>query len=458
MRRLLAVGLLATGLAAPARATLPCTTVPGVSDRCETWVSTAKDVVTYTQIAVAGGMAYAVGTDTRGRFTVEAYDTAHGTVRWVGHPPTDLPTRGIAVAVSPDGKAVYATGTLSLRPNLNSNPFTYFLTMRFEAKTGRPLWSALYKGVGANDSAVTAITLSPRGDRVYVTGWSARLCSCQVLPHDWATLGYDARTGRQQWVARYAGVAGGRNEAVGLAVSPRGDRVYVTGASEHPTQNTAAVFDVATIAYSASRGTLRWSKRTPGYPLALALRGDHVWVAGTSGVVSYAGTSGGALHALALPAVPMGFAVSPDEQRVYVSGVTAGQAVTGAAAVSAGIAVTAYDVKTARQAWSVPYAPAGATLTTPTALAVSASGAKVYVTGYTGPTFETTYPFVVCVSRAGAQSWVARYDVRDPVSATTPLGVGLAVARDGRRVYVNASGTAEPIAGPAYGLLLAYEG
>ncbi|MDQ1713720.1 MAG: hypothetical protein QOE45_3170 [Frankiaceae bacterium] len=459
MRRLAL--LLSLALAAPAHAVQPpvCAAAPGLNDRCEKWVAQPAETPRFTGVAAApaGDKVYAVGTDTRGRMTVTAYDAARGTALWTGRPSTPLPTAGTAVAVSADGRAVFAVGTISLRPDLNSRPFDYFLTMRFDAKTGRALWAAVYRGVGANGNAPTGLAVSPRGDRVYVTGWSERTGPYQVLPKDWATLAYDARTGGQVWVRRYAGLAGGRNEPIGVTLSPRGDRVYVTGLSEHPTQSPTAIFDMTVIGYSAA-GTARWTQRTPGFPVGVAQRGDRVYVGGglTSGggrVVAYDGARGTKVATMTLPGAPGALAVSPDEKRVYVA--TTAAAATGASAVATlGIAVAAYDRATGRAGWTTTFAPQGATFAQPVAIATNARGDRVYALGVAGPAFNTTYPVVVGLTDKGATSWVARYDVREPNAPGT--GAGLAVS--GSRVF--AAGAAAPLllTGTAHGLLLAYEG
>src|SRR4051794_33347326 len=121
MRLAAAVALAVVATVAPAHAsTLPCAAVPGVNDRCEAWAKVSSDGG-YAGVAVSakGDRAYAV---TKGgyRMTVTAYDPRQGTALWAAHPATDLPTNGVAIVVSPDGRAVYATGIITLRPNLNS--------------------------------------------------------------------------------------------------------------------------------------------------------------------------------------------------------------------------------------------------------------------------------------------------------------------------------------------------
>ena len=62
---------------------------------------------------------------------------------------------------------------------------------------------------------------------------------------DWATVSFDALTGKQQWSATYDGPAHGTDLAFALAVSPDGTQVYVTGSS------LKVGYDFTTIDYSA---------------------------------------------------------------------------------------------------------------------------------------------------------------------------------------------------------------
>ena len=63
---------------------------------------------------------------------------------------------------------------------------------------------------------------------------------------DYTTLAYDATTGSRLWLKRYNGSGNGYDYAEGLAVSPDGTKVFVTGGSWG-----AGSDDYATVAYGA---------------------------------------------------------------------------------------------------------------------------------------------------------------------------------------------------------------
>jgi hypothetical protein len=136
--------------------------------------------------------------------------------------------------------------------------------------------------------------VSPDGAKVFVTGYSVGPTNT-----DYATVGYDAVSGSQSWVARFNGPQDTLDYAYALGVSPEGSSVFVTGQTDGG--------DYGTIAYDASTGAGRWKARF--------------------------GTRRGSDLANA-------FAVSPDGSTVFVTGavmVRTGLAAFGTLAYASGI-------------------------------------------------------------------------------------------------------------------------
>ena len=89
------------------------------------------------------------------------------------------------------------------------------------------MWARTYTGPGNRADSPVAIAVSPNGGSVYVTGNSPGL----TTRFDYATVAYDATTGRQRWARRYNGPASLSDLPAALAVGPRSGIVYVTGTS-----------------------------------------------------------------------------------------------------------------------------------------------------------------------------------------------------------------------------------
>ena len=86
-------------------------------------------------------------------------------------------------------------------------------------------WQAPYHGPD-NKAGSTGMALSPDGSAVYVTGSVGQASGL----FEYATIGYDAATGHQLWLATYS-TPNVNDNAAGLAVGPDGSTVYVTGTS-----------------------------------------------------------------------------------------------------------------------------------------------------------------------------------------------------------------------------------
>jgi WD40 repeat protein len=321
-------------------------------------------------------------------YTTVAYDAATGAQLWASHysGPGNGTDEAHSVAVSPSGRTVFVTGT---SPGATSEHD--YATVAYSAATGAQLWVKRYNGPGNNYDDAAAVTVSPTGRRVFVTGQSAGATSGS----DYATVAYSAATGAQLWVSRYNGPGNGYDAATALAVSPGGHTVFVTGSSNRLTSGGDYGSDYATVAYSAATGAQLWVKRYNGpandYDAAAAL------------------------------------ALSPGGGTVVVTGASAG-------ATSLDYATVAYRTRTGARLWVKRYNGPGNDLDGAESVALSPGGGTVVVTGTSigaGSLFD--YATLAYRTRTGARLWVARYN--GPGNGFD-VARSVAVSPNGKTVYV----------------------
>ena len=89
--------------------------------------------------------------------------------------------------------------------------------------SGTELWARHYDGPASGADAAYGVAVSPDGATVFVTGQSAGDSD------DFATVAYAASTGARVWVRRYDGPANDYDQAVDIAAGPDGSMVFVTG-------------------------------------------------------------------------------------------------------------------------------------------------------------------------------------------------------------------------------------
>ena len=121
---------------------------------------------------------------------------------------------------------------------------------------GTQLWVSRYNGLGNGGDGARSVAVSPDGNTVYVTGYT----DVSSLNYDYGTVAYNAATGARLWARRYNGPANGDDTPSSVTVSPDGNTVYVTGAS----QGASSGYDYATAAYGAATGARLWTKRYNG--------------------------------------------------------------------------------------------------------------------------------------------------------------------------------------------------
>jgi WD40 repeat protein len=227
---------------------------------------------TLTSIAVSpdGSTVFIAGSS-----ATVAYNAATGAQLWLDAYKQTYDRSRVSLAVSPDSAIVYVTSG----SNAPGSTVPHYWTAALDAGTGAQQWQSTYHGPDARAGTV-AIALSPDGSAVYVTGSVAQASGL----NEYATIGYDAATGHQLWLASYS-TPNVNDNAAGLAVSADGSTVYVTGTSI-ANYNTPA--DYATVAYRATSGAQLWSARytvtgAQNNAAGVVVSGGNAVVTGTSG-------------------------------------------------------------------------------------------------------------------------------------------------------------------------------
>ncbi|HVM12008.1 MAG TPA: PQQ-binding-like beta-propeller repeat protein, partial [Actinomycetota bacterium] len=240
-----------------------------------------------------GSRVFVGGIVTEGywKYGVIAYDAATGDEVWTArHVFPDSGRDGLledwptAMAISPDGSTVGLTGR-----TIGSGGERHG-TVLFDAADGSTRWSRVYEGDGGPSEVPERIDIpptfpvasvrlkgraqqgnglafDPSGERVYVTGGGRVFPGGPVS----TTIAYAAGSGEELWVARYGGLPGSIGASNAIAVSPSGDRIYVTGrtsqaggrfiGSQHDLPSS--IDDVATVAYDRD-GNEVWAARFDG--------------------------------------------------------------------------------------------------------------------------------------------------------------------------------------------------
>ncbi len=337
-------------------------------------------------VSPGGGTVFVTGTTARagsgtgrGSFATVAYKAATGARLWAR--PYRGPGNGFdqATSMAVSGGKVFVTGSSAT----SDGGFGSYATIAYNAATGARLWARSY-GARGSDDAAASVAVSPRGGRVFVTGCTDGFSSGDV---DYATVAYDAATGRRLWARSYDGGGNSGGCATSVAVGPGGGRVFVIGSIDN---------NYATVAYNAATGAQLWARPFPGLRDPEDPIGT-VFVAVSGGSVFVTGTSFGAMHAIDYGTV-------------------------------------AYSAATGAQLWAKRYSNGrGSSLSTPRSMAVS--GGKVFVTGtnFAAGSPVSEYATVAYSAATGAQLWVRRYRGRGSFGNDAS---SVAVSPTGRTVYV----------------------
>lgn len=262
--------------------------------------------------------------------------------------PTGGSDLGTMVELDPDGQTVYAIGYGQAQPQ-----GTDTLISARDTSSGEERWNATHGGSGDGIDVPMASAIDPDGQRVYVT-----VMGLGEDSYDYGTVAFDADSGEVAWFDEYDD-AGGWDIPRAMAVSPDGERVYVTGGGE-----TSGSTRYATVAYDAATG-------------------EQAWAAHATSAGSDDGTS---------------VAVSPDSQTVYVTGIMDGDPAT-----------IAYDAATGEEVWRAHAHGWNRDYTA--YIDVAPGGEHVFVAtasegGSTGP----SYTLAAYRADTGDQAWAVDYD------------------------------------------------
>lgn len=377
-------------------------------------------------VSPRGGTVFVTGGSMSGDFPSDydyatvAYSSATGRQLWASryNGPGSGDDNAAAAAVSQDGGTVFVTG--SSRGVASGNDYA---TVAYDGATGRQLWASRYNGPGNGDDHAVSVAVSPDGRRVFVTGSSTGARS----GHDYATVAYSAATGAQLWVGRYSGPGNSYDEARAVAVSPDGKTVFMTGGSNRTGTATGRDFVTIAYnaATGARRWLSRYNgpvnQGDTAHALAVAPDGHEVFVTGPShggrrtgvdyATVAYNAATGAQLWARRYNGPgnstdePESVAVSPGGGQVYVTGHSQG------ARSHQDYGTVAYSATTGRQLWVGRYnGPANAD-DFASSVTAGPGGGEVFVTGFSdGATSGTDFATVAYRAASGAQLWATRYN------------------------------------------------
>jgi WD40 repeat protein len=294
----------------------------------------------------------------------------------------------LALTVSPDGSRLFVTG-YGFGTGLAD-----WATVAYDAATGHRLWAQLLNGPRNGSDAASSIAVSPDGERVYLTG------GIEVSPTrtmDFLTIACDADTGDRLWARWYDGPAGGEDVSNAMALSPDGTRLVVTGGSE----GVGTSDDYATIAYDAGSGSTVWERR-------------------------YDGPAHEVDDARSV-------AISPDGSTVAVTGRSTG------AETGTDFGTVVYGMATGATEWARRYQDVSDDIGR--SVAISPDGAMVYVTGSTG----SDHPDLTALAYVAATGNLEWKSVYDGTAHQTDVPFSMVVSPDGLEVVVAGSseGTGE---------------
>jgi outer membrane protein assembly factor BamB len=409
----------------------------------------AADAAAALAVSPGGEVVFTTGASAGARsgldYATVAYRADTGARVWVSRysGKGKRPDEPASIAVSPDGRRVFVTGTSR---GAGSGPD--YATVAYNARTGARLWVRRYNGVSNDlDSAIKAV-VSPDSKTVFVTGQSFGLDL-----DDYVTVAYNAVTGTRRWLKRYNSPHNGDDIPVGMALAPNGRVVYVSG-------------NAATVAYAAKTGRQLWVSRArkASMPAAIAVSGGAVYVTGLIFgaptvsydyfTVAYRASTGAQLWARRYNGTgssndaARAVVVSPGGGLVFITGTSIGRAGQGDE-----FATIAYNAKTGMTKWVRRYdGPVGGGAIA-YSIAISTDGRTLYAAGKVFGGFRSNWDFgtVAYATATGNQGWAALHS--SPGARTDGAGPVVASPRGGMVFvtgYVKHSGHGDDIATLGY--------
>jgi hypothetical protein len=254
-----------------------------------------------------------------------------------------------------------------------------------EAAGGTEQWVARFLGPAVTAlNHVAGLAVSPDGSRIFVTGDTHKASGGGTL----RTVAYDA-SGTQLW-SRSGPASDDR--ATGLRISPDGSTVFVVGSSDGRHDGTASL-DYLTLAYDAATGARAWKKRYT-HP------------------IGYSHDEAGALG------------VSPDGSTVFVTGASDDGIWTDYATV-------AYKASTGRHLWTTRYGRPSEDAAR--ALSVSPDGSTVFVSGFSVSSTRLDIETIAYSAATGRERWKTRFD---GLTHNDDQANSMAVSPGGSKIYV----------------------